>query len=116
MVQHIDTIGIEYLRPFYIKKEITEKTGIFKNKTNVVEKNVDLDYDKMKSRGYPVSVMEYMTVDFKHEKKWYSNPRIGGIHSVEFTLNQFIQQHQSCKIISMIRDGDYRLCIVWERL
>ena len=94
MIQHIDTVGIKYLSPYYVKKEVTEKTGVFKNKTNVVERNVDLDYDKMKLRAYPIYVMENMSKDF--EKKRYSNPYISGMISVEFTLNRFIEQHQPC--------------------
>lgn len=114
-IQRTDTVGIKYLYVYYIKKEITEKTGVFKNKTNTVERNIDLDYNKMKSHGYPVYVMESMSKYFKNKKKSYSDPHISGMRSVEFTLNQFRNKHQPfCKIISVIRDGDYRLCIVWE--
>lgn len=116
MIQHIDTVEIKYLSPYYIRKDVTEKTGVFKNKTNVIERNVDLDYERMRSRGYPDYVKENMGANFKNENKYYSDPRISGVRSVEFTLNQFIQQHQPCKIISVIRESDYRLCVVWEEV
>lgn len=116
MKQNIDTIGIKYLSPCYLTKKITEKTGVFKNKTNTVERNVDLNFDKMKSRRYPVYVMESMRLDFENEKRHYQNPRISGMRSIEFSLNLFLQQNPSCKIISVIRDGDYRFCIIWEEV
>ena len=78
--------------------------------------NIDLDYDKMKLRGYPVYIMEVMRLVFEDQNIRHSNPRINGIRSVEFTLKQFIQHYYPCKIISVVRDGDYRLCIIWEEV
>lgn len=116
MIQGIDTIPIEYLQTHYIKKEFQEKTGIFNNKTNTVERIV-VDYDKMELLGYPGYVIECMKSIFNNSEMEYSDPDIDGMNSVEFTLNQFIEQHRPCKIISVIHDSEVNgLCIVWEEI
>ncbi len=120
MVQHIDTIPIEYLHPFYISKYITKKTGIFKKQTNKVKVNTHLDFDEMESKGYSKWVRYNMKLRFEESSRYSSTPDISGVNSIEYTLKRFcdklinIDKLPYCKIISVIPDGDNYICVVWD--
>ena len=114
MTQHIDTVPIEYLPPYYIKKYITEKIGILKNKTRRVVINTHLDCDEMETRGYSKYIIFSMRLRFEVSCASTNTPSVQDEKSIEYSLKKFCNARKPHKIISVIPDGDYYICIVWE--
>ncbi len=110
MTQFIETVKVIWLRPKYITKTRSKKTGVFKNKTLSHEKNIGLDNNLLEN--YPDHVIEQMELELKntrHSEHPYADP----VCSVEYTLRKFRNSRPRCEFISIIKH-DNNLCIVWS--
>lgn len=104
---NINRIRIKLCFPKYIEKDVKIKTGLFKNKTKTISKKTALNFDVMKD--YPQYIIDKFKLNFENGYKSKES-----IPSIQYTLEIFCIKNPTCKIISVIREDNFNLCIIWE--